>query len=179
VIVEAAKKQGYNVSKSAVTQANNSMSANAKQGSGVKGIWKKIVSFFNGILKFLGIGKMSAPSGDFSYQPAEMHGGFATGGTVGKTGSALVGEAGAELRYTPYSGKVQLVGQNGAEFINLQAGERILNAQDTAKVMSGGYGRKSLPGYASGTSSLTGFMSGIAKGASSLWDNISDALKYV
>lgn len=174
-IVKAAKEQGYNVSKSAVTQANNSMSANAKQGSGISGIWKKIVSFFNGILKFLGIGKMSAPSGDFSYQPAEMHGGFATGGTVGKTGSALVGEAGAELRYTPYSGKVQLVGQNGAEFINLQAGERILNAQDTAKVMSGGYGRKSLPGYASGTSSLTGFMSGIAKGASSLWDNISDA----
>lgn len=71
-------------------------------------------------------------------------------GGVAKSGVALVGEAGQELVYSPYGSHARLVGANGAQFTNLKAGEHILNAKDTARVISGKYVGK-LPAYASGT----------------------------
>lgn len=71
-------------------------------------------------------------------------------GGVAKSGVALVGEAGPELAYSPYGSHARLVGANGAQFTKLKAGEHILNAKDTAKVISGNYVGK-LPAYANGT----------------------------
>lgn len=71
-------------------------------------------------------------------------------GGVAKSGIALVGEAGQELVYSPYGKHARLVGANGAQFTKLKAGEHILNAKDTAKVLSGKYVGK-LPAYANGT----------------------------
>lgn len=81
-------------------------------------------------------------------------------GGVAKSGIALVGEAGQELVYSPYGSHARLVGTNGAEFTKLKAGEHILNAKDTAKVISGNYVGK-LPAYANGT--VQSFASGSYK----------------
>lgn len=79
----------------------------------------------------------------------------ANGGTMHTTHGALVGEAGPELAYEPYANHVRLLGANGPQFTKVHAGEHILNARDTAKVLNGGLGNGlTLKGYASGTDKL-------------------------
>lgn len=79
----------------------------------------------------------------------------ATGGKIIAAHGALVGEAGPELAYKPYAKRVRLLGANGPEFTKVRSGEHILNARDTAKVLSGGLGAgTTLKGYASGTDKL-------------------------
>lgn len=69
--------------------------------------------------------------------------------------AALVGEAGPELAYKPYANHARLLGAMGPQLANIQSGEKILNARDTAKVMSGGLGAGlKLKGYANGNVSL-------------------------
>lgn len=69
--------------------------------------------------------------------------------------AALVGEAGPELAYKPYANHARLLGARGPQLANIQSGEKILNARDTAKVMSGGLGAGlKLKGYANGNVSL-------------------------
>ena len=69
--------------------------------------------------------------------------------------AALVGEAGPELAYKPYANHARLLGAMGPQLANIQSGEKILNARDTAKVMSGGLGAGlKLKGYANGNASL-------------------------
>lgn len=68
---------------------------------------------------------------------------------------SLVGEAGPELAYKPYANHARLLGAKGPQLANIQSGEKILNARDTAKVMSGGLGAGlKLKGYANGNVSL-------------------------
>lgn len=79
----------------------------------------------------------------------------ANGGTMHTSHGALVGEAGPELAYKPYANNVRLLGANGPQFTKVHAGEHILNARDTAKVLNGGLGNGlTLKGYASGTDKL-------------------------
>lgn len=79
----------------------------------------------------------------------------ANGGTMHTTHGALVGEAGPELAYKPYANNVRLLGANGPQFTKVHAGEHILNARDTAKVLNGGLGNGlTLKGYANGTDKL-------------------------
>lgn len=69
--------------------------------------------------------------------------------------ASLVGEAGPELAYKPYANHARLLGARGPQLANIQSGEKILNARDTAKVMSGGLGAGlKLKGYANGNVSL-------------------------
>ena len=69
--------------------------------------------------------------------------------------ASLVGEAGPELAYKPYANHARLLGAKGPQLANIQSGEKILNARDTAKVMSGGLGAGlKLKGYANGNASL-------------------------
>ena len=69
--------------------------------------------------------------------------------------TSLVGEAGPELAYKPYANHARLLGAKGPQLANIQSGEKILNARDTAKVMSGGLGAGlKLKGYANGNASL-------------------------
>lgn len=69
--------------------------------------------------------------------------------------ASLVGEAGPELAYKPYSNRARLLGARGPQITHIQAGEKILNARDTRKVMSGGLGTGLiLKGYAAGNTTL-------------------------
>lgn len=172
-VKEAARSQGYAVSKHAVDQANNSMDSSKKQAVSTQSILNKLAKWWGKFLKWVGVDAPKTHTTDYSYTPAEMHGGFATGGTVSKGSMAFVGEAGPELRYQPYSGVVDIVGRKGAEFIHVSQNDHILNAQDTSKVLSGQF-KGTLPGYSTGNISLTSFMSKAKDAASNIWDNISD-----
>lgn len=78
----------------------------------------------------------------------------ATGGKITASHHALVGEAGPELAYKRGS-NARLLGARGPQITRVHAGEHILNARDTAKVLSGGLGTGvTLKGYASGTDRL-------------------------
>lgn len=172
----AAKDQGYHVSKSHAKQANDSMKASSKQASGMQGIWNAITGWWSKFLKSVGIKAPAEHNAKYGYTPVTYPNAskYDIGGAVGQSGKALVGEAGPELRYTPYSGKVDVLGRYGAEFADVKSGQQILNAKDTARLMSGGF-KGTLPGYAKGTLSLSGFLGKIKDGASDIWDKISDA----
>lgn len=172
-VVEQARQQSKGVVYHAVTQANSSMKASSQQGKGLQGIWDSIVKFFNGLTKPFGVRAVSPAHGAYTYSPMDMPA-FATGTNFSKSTHALVGEAGVEARYQPYSGKVDFLGMNGAEIVRLNQGDRILNAQDTAKLFKGGLG-KTLPGYAKGNTDLSMFINSVTKGASNIWENISDS----
>ena len=169
----AAKKRSKTVSEHAAKQANNSMSAASKQGKGEQSIWDKIIGVVNSIFKPFGLKKLKVQHNDFSYTPATTHGGYATGGTIKHNEHALVGEAGPELRYEPYSGVVDILGKHGPEFVKVKVGEKILNAVDTAKVLTGKY-HSTLPGYAKGNISLNDFLAKTKDTASNVWDSIKD-----
>ncbi|WP_143875649.1 hypothetical protein, partial [Oenococcus oeni] len=132
-IEQAAKDQSHGVITHAVNQANGSMKASSKQGSGMQSIWKGISGFFNGIVKFFGQKGIKTSNQSYSYTPMDMPAdSIGTGYNTAQR--ALVGEAGIEARYQPYSGKVDFLGTHGAEVVNLNPGDHILNAKDTAKL---------------------------------------------
>ncbi|OIL97761.1 tape measure protein, partial [Oenococcus oeni] len=161
-IVSATKEQSRGVVSHAVNQANGSMKASSKQGGGLQGIWKGISGFFNGIVKFFGQKGIKTSDKDYSYSAMDMPA-YSVGTGYNNARRALVGEAGIEARYQPYSGKIDFVGTHGAQIVDLNPGDHILNARDTAKLFSGGLG-KTMPGYASGTDSLSSFISSVGKG---------------
>ncbi|MCI1985325.1 MAG: tape measure protein [Lactobacillus sp.] len=157
----------------ATTQANSSMKAGHAQASGTHSIFSGLGTWFNKFLKMLGGSQVSISKASYGYTQV---GGlaYANGGSVIGSSKALVGEAGPELRYSPYSSTVDLLGAHGAEFASVKSGEYILNADDTAKLLAGNYG-KTLPGYAAGTSTLASFLAKVKSGASSIFDKVSDA----
>ncbi|MFT9083566.1 MAG: tape measure protein [Leuconostoc pseudomesenteroides] len=174
-ITDAARDQSHGVVSHAVKQANSSMEASSKQGGGLQGIWDGIAKFFNSLTKPFGVKGISTDGQKYNYQAMAMPA-YSIGTGFNRASRALVGEAGVEARYQPYSGKIDFLGTNGAQVVNLNPGDQILNAKDTAKLFSGGLG-KTMPGYAKGTTDITSFISSIAKGASNVWDDVSDAAK--
>lgn len=103
---------------------------------------------------------------------ATTMGAYANGGRITRTNYALVGENGAELAYRKNGSKARLLGMNGASIEKVHAGEHILNAKDTSKVLSGSLGA-TLPAYAGGTTSL----SGNSKGRKNAYDSIGKQAK--
>ncbi|WHQ66306.1 phage tail tip lysozyme [Lactiplantibacillus plantarum] len=152
-------------------QANSSMNAADKQGSGTHSIWKNITSFFNNLVKGFGIKPINVGAYPSGYTPVTM-GAYASGGIVG-TARALVGEGGIEAKIDRDNGKVSFLGMNGAEVVNVKPGDQILNAGDTAKLFNGGLGH-TLPGYAKGTIDIASFLKKIKSGATSIFDSVSD-----
>nr|WP_321315040.1 phage tail tape measure protein [uncultured Ligilactobacillus sp.] len=177
-IKDAASGQSQGVVGHMTKQANSTMKANSDQAGGLSKIWKNIIGFFNKLTKPFGVKEIKADSISSSY--SEVSGlAYASGGGVENNGKALVGEAGPELRYKPYSGKFDVLGTQGAQLADLEAGDEILNAEDTAKLLSGGY-IGTLPGYAKGTSDLSSFMKKVSEGASDLFNDVKDdALKVI
>lgn len=169
--IAAATNQSKDVVLHQMRQANGSMKANHKQGTGLAGIWKGIAKFFNGLTKSFGIKALSA--GDYSdgYTPMTMPA-YATGGIVGAT-RALVGEGGVEAKVDRANGQISFVGMNGAEIVDVNPGDQILNATDTEKLFKGGIGH-TLPGYAKGTLGITEFLKKAKNGAESLFENVSE-----
>lgn len=115
-----------------------------KIGDAVGEITKKVGNVVGGITKW---------AGGVVKEGKNVIGADATGGLISSKHNALVGEAGPELAYTVNGRKARILGAAGPRIDKVKPGERILNARDTAKVMSGGLGH-TLPGYANGTSSL-------------------------
>ncbi len=155
----------------AVKQANGSMKAADKQGSGIHSIWKNITSFFSNLVKGFGIKPINVGAYQSGYNPVSIEA-HASGGIVG-TARALVGEGGVEAKIDRDNGKVSFLGMNGAEVVNVKPGDQILNAGDTAKLFNGGLGH-TLPGYAKGTIDIASFLKKIKSGATSIFDSVSD-----
>ncbi|MGY5263644.1 phage tail tip lysozyme [Lactiplantibacillus plantarum] len=169
--IAAATGQSKEVVRHQMRQANSSMKAADKQGSGTHSIWKNITSFFNNLVKGFGIKPINVGAYPSGYTPVTM-GAYASGGIVG-TARALVGEGGVEAKIDRDNGKVSFLGMNGAEVVNVKPGDQILNAGDTAKLFNGGLGH-TLPGYAKGTIDIASFLKKIKNGATSIFDSVSD-----
>lgn len=100
----------------------------------------------------------------------------ASGGRITTTHGALVGEAGPELAYKNGS-TARLLGAHGPQITKVHAGEHILNARDTAKVMSGGLGNGTvLKGYANGTTGLGETSKNVAKSYKTMANSSSKTL---
>ncbi|MGF7436754.1 phage tail tip lysozyme [Lentilactobacillus senioris] len=128
-----------------LTHANDSDSKNNSHGYFTDGVLKpgKLDSK-KGSNKIPAKDKINLPTGI----------GHANGGPINRTHVAMVNEAGTEMAYDPRKGRFRLLG-NGPTLAKVHAGEHILNAKDTAKVLSGGLGKgRTLPGYAKGTGKL-------------------------
>ncbi|GAB5053232.1 phage tail tape measure protein [Pediococcus ethanolidurans] len=176
-VVEQAKHQSKGVVTHATRQANSSDKANAKQGSGLAKIWQGIASFFNKLSKPFGVKKIDASGYSTGYAPMGMPT-YAKGGSIAKTTQALVGEGGIEARISKKNGRIDFLGANGASIEKVEAGDQILNANDTAKLFGGGLGH-TLPGYAKGTVDITTFLKKIKSGATDMFDDVSDATSKV
>jgi SLT domain-containing protein/vacuolar-type H+-ATPase subunit H len=171
-VVDEARKQNKSVSQNIVAEGNNGIKSYNAWGAAVHNTlkflsdaWSSVVHAFGGAYK----GNVG------SYRPAARISSYANGG-VARTGLALVGEAGPELVYTPWSKSARIVGRHGAEVAPLNQGEQVLNARDTARVMAGNYSG-TLPGYATGTFSLSGFIGSIKDKALDIADSVLDVLK--
>ena len=172
-VVDEASKQNKSVSSNVVAEGNNGIKAYNKWGAAVHNTLKFLSDAWSGIVKAFG-GSFSG--GVKGYQEQSLISAHATGG-VAKTGLSLVGEAGPELVYTPWAKTARIVGQRGAEVTHLNQGEQVLNARDTARVLSGSY-TGILPGYAKGTGfSLSGLLSGIKDKVLDIADSMLDTLK--
>ncbi len=171
-VTSSAREQSKGVVTHAVNQANSSMDANSKQAQGSSSIFESLLGFFKKIGKLFGKSYDDSKADLYKYKHVTA-GAYATGGQASYHGKALVGEAGPELIYRPYSGKVGIAGQMGPQFIDVRPGDRILNAKDTAKVMSGSY-VGTLPGYATGNISLGDFFKKVREGAEDIYDHLSD-----
>ena len=173
--IKYAEKQSKGVSDHIVKQGNNSIDSYNAQSSNAGKILGSIIDFWNGFLKFFGGKGINKPSMKASKSPHVTANGYANGGVV-SGGLALVGEAGPELVYTPYGDKVRLVGAGGAEFTNLKAGEHVLNARDTQRVINGNYAG-TLPGYAKGTDTISNMLKSIKKASEKTLKKVSKSVK--
>lgn len=117
-----------------------------KAGDIRKGVTNNVKAFGNDLAFASGHSKHT-----FKYEKIKSH---ASGGRITASHHALVGEAGPELAYKRGS-NARLLGARGPQITRVHAGEHILNARDTAKVLSGGLGAGvTLKGYAGGTDKL-------------------------
>ena len=207
-----AKDQRDSVKKYANKEAGDYRTAWQKTKDWFSGLWtwfsKKWSGFWGWIGKldkykadysFLGVQDAGLGSGKYKTAKTKRFkqapGGYAleqraSGGYVAVSRYALVGEAGPELAYRVGGSKARILGANGPEMAKIQAGERILNAKDTAKAMTGGIGKGLvLNGYAKGTAKLvpgamttggaapsakvTSNLAGLEKSNLRVWTNVS------
>ncbi|WP_338390613.1 peptidoglycan DD-metalloendopeptidase family protein [Levilactobacillus brevis] len=109
----------------------------------------------------------------------KLNTGFAVGGSIRKTGMAMVGENGSEVLQR--GKQFSVVGAKGAQLLQVRSGDRIYNHADVTKMVRGSFGQR-LPNFAAGTTQLTSFaagsgaaMPGLSKKTSK--DSISESKK--
>ncbi|MDT7014638.1 phage tail tape measure protein [Levilactobacillus namurensis] len=83
--------------------------------------------------------------------------GKAVGGSIRKTGMAMVGENGSEVLQR--GKQFSVVGAKGAQLLQVRSGDRIYNHADVTKMARGSFGKR-LPNFAAGTIQLTSFAVG-------------------
>lgn len=161
-VLDWAEKVGKTVSKA----WNNFW---GKAGDIRKGITNNVKAFGNDLVFASGHSKHT-----FKYEKIKSH---ASGGLITATHHALVGEVGPELAYK-HGSNARLLGINGPQITRVHAGEHILNARDTAKVLSGGLGTGvTLKGYASGTDKLEKTSRSVTKDYKDIADKSTKSLK--
>ncbi|WP_245108301.1 hypothetical protein [Lactiplantibacillus pentosus] len=178
-VVKTAKKQSKGITTHAVKQGNNTILAANKGASGSANIFSGFIKWLSKIKWLTGVNESSGAFNPNVNKISGMSYARGTGnGTVGKAGAALVGEEGTELAYSPSRGTMRLLGTQGAEVTQVYSDEHILNAKDSAKVLNGGYGEgKVLPGFASGTDTLSSFVKSLTKNASKIYKSLSKTVK--
>lgn len=150
-VVDHAKDESKSVATHAQREGENGIYAWRQQAGGIFDVVNWIVDMWNKVTAVIKGTKMSHADKkiDTGY-PQIKTGAYATGtGALSGLTTALVGEAGPELAYKPYSGSVRILGAQGAEFANIESGEYILDAAKTQKVINGSY-HGILPGYSIG-----------------------------
>ncbi|XXO40652.1 phage tail tape measure protein [Lactiplantibacillus plantarum] len=174
------KDHGYYVDK----ETGHVKSKWSTLGGSLSQIWGGIKSGFSSLLSLFGAkssgGGSSHKSSHSSSRARGKSGDMgrrieanAIGGKV-RNGMALVGEAGAELAYEPYSGTARILGDNGPEITKVSKDEIILPADQTKQVLEGNYGKgRMLPGYATG---FLGTAERIAKSTVNLGEKAMDKI---
>lgn len=175
-VVNEAKKQASEHIKEVNWQTGEVLSKWDKFKNTFSGIWDSITGLIKSGLKALGFSSGSDSSSSPSAKnvkapPQAVKGAYANGTNHHPGGVAVVGEEGPELAYTPY-GDARLVGQNGAEIVDLPKGAKVLTASQTRQMMSGGL-KGTMPGYAKGIGNK------IKSTASAVMDFGKDALDFI
>ncbi|KAA9534137.1 phage tail tape measure protein [Listeria monocytogenes] len=81
-------------------------------------------------------------------------------GSNSASGQIMAGEEGFEIAYNKRQARAQILGANGAEVTKVAPGTKILNHEDSKKMLGGGLGT-TLPGFAKGTSNVKDFFGNI------------------
>lgn len=109
----------------------------------------------------------------------KLNTGFAVGGSIRKTGMAMVGENGSEVLQR--GKQFSVVGAKGAQLLQVRSGDRIYSHADVTKMAHGAFSQR-LPNFAAGTTQLASFaagsgaaMPGLSKKTSK--DSISESKK--
>lgn len=168
-IVKAAQEQAKGHLKEVDWETGQTLSKWDQHKVSLAKTWNSITGAINKVLSFLHIKTIPEwhPAGSTG-QNMPTH---ATGTPYHPGGPAVVGEEGPELAYIPYKGAT-LVGQNGAEIVDLPPGTRILPHAQTKQMLHGGL-KGQMPGYASGTlGAVQDFVSGA-------WDKTKDVASAV
>ncbi|MEN1034380.1 phage tail tape measure protein [Listeria monocytogenes] len=97
-------------------------------------------------------------------------------GSNNASGHIMAGEEGFEIAYNKRQARAQILGANGAEVTKVAPGTKILNHADSKKVMQGGLG-KTLPGFASGNSTINDFLSDAWDGTKAVAGKVVDFSK--
>ncbi|EAH1140751.1 phage tail tape measure protein [Listeria monocytogenes] len=97
-------------------------------------------------------------------------------GSNNASGQIMAGEEGFEIAYNKRKAQAQILGANGAEITHVAPGTKILNHADSKKVMQGGLG-KTLPGFASGNSTINDFLSDAWNGTKAVAGKVVDFSK--
>ncbi|HDU7217288.1 TPA: phage tail tape measure protein [Listeria monocytogenes] len=97
-------------------------------------------------------------------------------GSNNASGQIMAGEEGFEIAYNKRQAQAQILGANGAEITHVAPGTKILNHADSKKVMQGGLG-KTLPGFASGNSTINDFLSDAWDGTKAVAGKVVDFSK--
>ena len=110
---------------------------------------KATVKNSNGISKSTKPAKKSSGTG---LSAGMAIGSYALGSAISKRQTAIVGENGFEVLQR--HGKFSIIGQRGAQLMQVEPGDRIYANRDARAMMSGSYGKR-IPGFAAGTTKTT------------------------
>ncbi|HGI6550934.1 peptidoglycan DD-metalloendopeptidase family protein [Listeria monocytogenes] len=161
----------------------------------------KVLSFFSiPLIPLIGNGKIGASQENKlsskdkkTYHSTSQSGNLAMNyrGSDSATGKIMAGEEGFEIAYNKNLSQARILGKNGPEITTVEPGTKILNHNESKKMMAGGMGAGMvLPGFAKGTSSISDIASNaidtvksvsgkVADGASAMWDWVSDPVGKV
>lgn len=94
-------------------------------------------------------------------------------GSNNASGHIMAGEEGFEIAYNKRQAKAQILGANGAEITHVSPGTKILNHEDSKKMIGGGLG-KTLPGFAKGNASFNDVIGDIWSGTKKVASKVAD-----